>query len=126
MKFKVIKRPESEMINDPLLKLVAAALKKKGEGTSVLSPKRMAELNKVYKVITNIADRKNTKVECGINEPFVGSGYISIVCDKIVFDDPKALEEIIKLSDIMEVYPRKDHKISIDFAFDDISIKIGD
>ena len=71
-------------------------------------------------LIKNTTRGSGLKVTTHLNKPFKFMGYIS-VCGKSIEFAPNVFATIASIADNVEMYPRTDNKIQINFTFSDLS-----
>lgn len=107
---------------DELCKQLSEKLLKQGETVSVLNPAGIERFSKLYNAIRATLKKNGAKISYGINEPFVGSGYIRIIGKQIEFSDVTVFSKYAKNASNFEVYPRTDGNICMAFSFDGLAI----
>ena len=107
---------------DELCKQLSEKLLKQGETVSILSPEGIERFSKLYNAIQATLKKNGAKISYGINEPFIGSGFIRIIGRQIVFSDASVFAKYAKLATNFEVYPRVDGNICMAFSFDGLAL----
>ena len=67
---------------------------------------------------------ENVKVTKHINEPFKGMGYISVTGKDIIFESPGTLATAAALASNVDIYPKTDGTVQVDFTFHGIAKKV--
>lgn len=114
---------EVDALFDSFCDLAADALLPKDGDVSVLNPDGMRKFNTVYNAVKKMLHGQHAKITYGINEPYVGSGFIRIIGKKILLKNTAALMRAARLASNFEVYPRVDETVCMAFSFDGLALK---
>lgn len=98
-------------------------LKPKDGDVSILDPEGMKKFASVYNAIQAISKGSHVKMTYGINEPFVGSGFIRIEGKNIVLKNTKVFTRAAKLASNFEVYPLVNGNVRMAFTFDGLTLR---
>ena len=67
----------------------------------------------------------DVKITTHINEPFKGMGYISVVGNDITFMRPDVLATAAAVSSNVDIYPKTNGTVQMDFTFHGIAKRVG-
>lgn len=83
---------------------------------------KIALVRRLFQVAQNIT--KGCEVELELFKPFSNMGVISFEGKKVYFEDSGVFAEMAELADNIEVYPKLNGNIHINFTFYKISIPV--
>lgn len=89
---------------------------------SIINPTEVKNVRSVCDMIKRAVQSDNVKVtsDVKINEPNFTRGYVSISGKNIRFLKPHYFEEAAKIASNVEIYPKTDGTIQINFTFNDV------
>ncbi len=114
---------EVESLLDSFCDYISQGLIPKDGDIAVLDPQAMKQFATVYNVVKSSIKNKGVKITYGINEPYVGSGFIRIEGTKIEITNTKVFSKAAKLASNFEVYPLVNGKLRMAFAFSGLVLR---
>ncbi len=109
---------------DSLAKIFSKIPKNEDGHISVTNPRKAEAVIYTYKVLKHITKGTSTKVTCRLNEPVKSVGVVSVVGKEIIFDNPLLFVAAAKAASNVDVYPKTDGTIQLDFGFNGITDNI--
>lgn len=89
---------------------------------SVINPHKVRQILEAYKELKmQFRNDKRVEVKCGLNDPFIGVGYISVAGKNICFKKPGCFANIMEAADNFEVYTKINGEVDISFTFYDVA-----
>lgn len=120
-------KEEDDIINDPLLEEVCKRVAEEEQGIFEQNMDAVKAIEMAYKVLKEVSRGGGIKVELHLNDPFPSMGYISIEAKRIYFDRPfiGVVVAIGRGASNINVYPKTNGKVHIDFTYHGIARKIN-
>lgn len=88
-----------------------------GSEPETMNKKSEEQIKAACDVMRQIVKGKNVRVSYELNSPYNGMGFISIIGKKIDVVNPLLLSKIMEISSNMEVYPKTNGDIQMNFTF---------
>lgn len=117
---------EIEKELDTFIKGIGLLIKEQEKGTFVTNPECLHRISFVYRTMKRIVKGKKVKISYELNKPFISAGSITIVGKNIQIVNPKLFVEAAGLADTMEVYPKTNSTMQLDFGFDGLAKKASE
>lgn len=92
---------------------------------SIINPIRVKEVRYVFDLIKKAVEKDGVTVTCDI-EPHLSIGYVSITGKNIRFSRPRYFEAAAKIASNVEIYPKTDGTIQVNFTFHNVTLGIGE
>lgn len=92
---------------------------------SVMNPKRLKQIEFVYKTMKYIVKGKELKVSYELNQPYTSMGSVSIVGKEIRVTNPALFLRASGFASNLEIYPKTDGTVQMDFTFHNLTRKAG-
>lgn len=116
---------EVEKELDSFIEGIGSLIKEQEKGIFVINPECLRRVSLVYRVMKRITKGERIKISYEVNQPFISAGSITIVGKNIQIINPKLFVEAARLANTMEVYPKTDSTVQLDFGFDGLAKKVG-
>lgn len=87
----------------------------------VINPARVAEFARTMKLLDKYAKKNKVKVTYAMHTPLKSMGCISLVGKNISFK-PDLFEIISDVATVVDIYPRTNGFIQIDFVFSELTV----
>ena len=111
---------------DAFLELIAPDFLKYADAPKILNKERVMDLATAEKALREIfKDVKNVKITSEANEEIAGFGTISITAPEAEISSMFTFAGVLLLSDGIEIFPRTDGLVQIDFGFYDTALPIN-
>lgn len=107
-------------INEALDSLVAAAaesIEMEDNKTALVNPFRIRDVRLTYEVLKRITKGTGAKVTYELNQPYKSMGSVSVVGRNIMFNNVAWFLKAIELSSNLDIYPKTDGTVQMDFTF---------
>ena len=75
----------------------------------------------IYRLLQKMTKGSGAKVSCHLHEPFHSMGYIRVTGRNLTFGQPRVFVALAKMASNLDVYPKVDGSIQIDFTFHNIT-----
>ena len=94
---------------------------------SIINPIRVKEVRYVSKLIKKAVENNGAKVvyDIDIKAP-LSIGYVSITGRNIRFSKPQYFEAAAKIASNVEIYPKTDGTVQVNFTFHNVTVEIGE
>ncbi len=94
---------------------------------SIINPIRVEEVRYVSKLIKKAVENNGAKVvyDIDIKAP-LSIGYVSITGRNIRFSKPQYFEAAAKIASNVEIYPKTDGTVQVNFTFHNVTVEIGE
>lgn len=112
-----------EMMDSIVLSMAEQA-DEEDKGNAINNPKKIKMVLETYKALSKIAKGKGVKVGFRINEPYRSMASVSVVGKDIVFSDTETFYAAARLASNLDIYPKTDGTIKMDFTFHDITLML--
>lgn len=114
------------MFDDSFIKDLADNVAKDENGFSILNLRRVKELEYTYNVLKSIVKGNRVQLAYEMNAPYTSMGYISIIGKGINITEPELFTKAAQLASNVEMYPKVDGTVQINFTFHGLTRKVGD
>lgn len=121
---KIVRNEASDEEADSFLSLAYKLAVDSETGTSVLNMEGMRKMQAVYASMKRIIRNDGVKITYEAHEPLLRYGSVTVTAKEISFTDTTAFREAASLSANYDIYPRTDGTVQIDFAFNDLTMKV--
>lgn len=108
---------EAEAAINETIEEVAQAIQTEEQGIIFTNPRKMKDLMVVYKLMKHIASGKRLKITYEINKPYKTMAFVSIVGKDLKFSHPQWFVMATKIASNVDIFPRVDGTVQIDFTF---------
>ena len=103
---------------DSLLKSIGEKIDIEDSRTAIVNPFKIQQLLCTYKIARYLTKgEKGVKVSYKLHTPYKSMGSVSITGKEIVFRRPDWFMAAIKFSNNLDVYPKTDGTMQMDFTF---------
>ena len=96
---------------------ILAQIEEEENTPALVNPDKMLQIQAAYRILKQVSKDTGAKVTYELHKPFVSMGSVSIVGKSVSFKNPEWLVRLSKLASNVDIYPRADGKIVIDFTF---------
>ncbi len=94
---------------------------------SIINPIRLKEVRYVSELIKKAVEKNGAKVICDIDiKAPLSIGYVSITGKNIRFSKPQYFEAAAKIASNVEIYPKTDGTIQVNFTFHNVTVEIDE
>lgn len=104
-------------VDELILDEITEAITKESVGQFAAVPRRVKRLLSVYNGLRRILEGKNVKVTYELHKPYVSMGSITITGKEIGITDPVFFMDALKFADNLDVYPKTDDSMCLEFTF---------
>lgn len=115
---------EAEAAINETIEEVAQAIQTEEQGIIFTNPRKMKDLMVVYKLMKHIASGKRLKITYEINKPYKTMAFVSIVGKDLKFSHPQWFVMATKIASNVDIFPRVDGTVQIDFTFNGFANRI--
>ena len=112
-----------EMI-DGLLLTVAEQIAEENSYIEVANPKRIQHVIYTYKMLKYVIKGSKAKVTYTLHEPYQSMGAVSIIGSNLSFVKTKWFMVAAKLASNLDIYPKTDGTVQMDFTFHGLTNQI--
>lgn len=86
--------------------------------TAIVKPDRVKELLYVYEVLKHLTKaNKGVRVTYELYKPYKSMGCVSVIGKHPTFKNPTGFMKAVELSNNLDVYPKTDGTVQMDFTF---------
>lgn len=107
---------------DAFIESLGKAIAKEENVTSLVKVERVKDVVDTYKAMRKMMKGAKAKVSYKLYKPFRSTGSVSIIGKNIPVKDIKAFVQCAKTASNINVYPKLDGTIRIDFTFHGLTI----
>lgn len=115
---------EAEAAINETIEEVAEAIQAEEQGIIFTNPRKMKDLMVVYKLMKYITSGKRLKITYEINKPYKTMAFVSIVGKDLKFSHPQWFVMATKIASNVDIFPRVDGTVQIDFTFNGFANRI--
>lgn len=115
---------EAEAAINETIEEVAQAIQAEEQGIIFTNPRKMKDLMVVYKLMKYITSGKRLKITYEINKPYKTMAFVSIVGKDLKFSHPQWFVMATKIASNVDIFPRVDGTVQIDFTFNGFANRI--
>lgn len=115
---------EAEAAINETIEEVAEAIQAEEQGIIFTNPRKMKDLMVVYKLMKYITSGKRLKITYEINKPYKTMAFISIIGKDLKFSHPQWFVMATKIASNVDIFPRVDGTVQIDFTFNGFANRI--
>ena len=115
---------EAEAAINETIEEVAEAIQAEEQGIIFTNPRKMKDLMVVYKLMKYITSGKRLKITYEINKPYKTMAFVSIVGKDLKFSRPQWFVMATKIASNVDIFPRVDGTVQIDFTFNGFANRI--
>ena len=115
---------EAEAAINETIEEVAEAIQAEEQGIVFTNPRKMKDLMVVYKLMKYITSGKRLKITYEINKPYKTMAFVSIVGKDLKFSHPQWFVMATKIASNVDIFPRVDGTVQIDFTFNGFASRI--
>ena len=113
----------NEMI-DSIVVTLNDAINEDETGVSVLDANKLRQLQFTYLALRYMSKGSRARVTYTLNEPYTSVGYVSITGRNIQLKHPEWFAKIADYASNMEVYPKTNGTVQINFTFHGLTKRI--
>jgi len=103
-----------EMLLDEIIKTVADAVDAEDNRASIVNHDKVKLVLRIYHLLKRLS---GVKVTYKLNEPFKSMGSVSVVGKNIIFNNPEIFTAASRLASNVDIFPKTDGNIQVDFTF---------
>jgi len=115
---------EVEEMIDSIVVTVGESVKEDESRTSIINPIKLRQIEFTYKALRYMTNGSNAKVSYKLHEPFNSVGFVSVVGEDISFNHPEWFLKIAEYASNIEVYPKTDGTVQMNFTFHGLTLPI--
>ena len=115
---------EAEAAINETIEEVAEAIQAEEQGIIFTNPRKMKDLMVIYKLMKYITSGKRLKITYEINKPYKTMAFVSIVGKDLKFSHPQWFVMATKIASNVDIFPRVDGAVQIDFTFNGFANRI--
>ena len=115
---------EAEAAINETIEEVAEAIQAEEQGIIFTNPRKMKDLMVVYKLMKYITSGKRLKITYEINKPYKTMAFVSIIGKDLKFSHPQWFVMATKIASNVDIFPRVDGTVQIDFTFNGFASRI--
>ena len=115
---------EAEAAINETIEEVAEAIQAEEQGIIFTNPRKMKDLMVVYKLMKYITSGKRLKITYEINKPYKTMAFVSIIGKDLKFSHPQWFVMATKIASNVDIFPRVDGTVQIDFTFNGFANRI--
>ena len=115
---------EAEAAINETIEEVAEAIQAEEQGIIFTNPRKMKDLMVVDKLMNYITSGKRLKITYESNKPYKTMAFISIIGKDLKFSHPQWFVMATKIASNVDIFPRVDGTVQIDFTFNGFANRI--
>ncbi len=115
---------EAEAAINETIEEVAEAIQAEEQGIIFTNPRKMKDLMVVYKLMKYITSGKRLRITYEINKPYKTMAFVSIIGKDLKFSHPQWFVMATKIASNVDIFPRVDGTVQIDFTFNGFANRI--
>ena len=108
---------EAEAMLDNLLDSLTEMIQESESRTSLVAPARLQQFAAAHNILKHLTKGTGVKLTYEMHEPFASVGSITVVGKNPKFRRPDLFVKAARLASNVDIYPRTDGTIQIDFTF---------
>lgn len=108
---------EVEAMLDGIVNAVGECVKDENRRTSIINPYRIQMFIYTYKMLKFLCKGTKSKVTYELHEPYTSMGVVSVTGKELVFRKPEWFVKAVEFASNIDVYPKTDGTVQIDFTF---------
>lgn len=112
------------MSENDFVAYITGEITKSEAGISIMNPEKVEEVEIVYNVMKSVVKGTGVQVTYELNAPYVSMGSVSVVGTDIKVLDPVLFLRVAQFASNVEVYPKVDGTVQIDFTFHELTRKV--
>lgn len=116
---------EAEAAINETIEQLAQAVQAEEQGILMTNPRKMQNLIVVYKLLKYITSGKRVQITKEINKPFNTMACVSVVGKDLKFSHPAWFVKASKIASNVDIFPRTDGSVQIDFTFNGFANRVG-
>ena len=117
-----MEKNEMEQALDEVVQSFGGKIMEEDARLQIANAERMKQMAFTYEVLKNLLSGQNISLTYKVNEPFKSTGSITIEGKELVFDDTKWFAVASEFADNFEVYPLRNGKLRMAFAFHNLTV----
>lgn len=117
-----MEKNEMERALDEVVQSIGGKIMEEDARLQIANAGRMKQMAFTYEVMKNLLNGQSVSLSYKVNEPFKSTGSITVEGKELVFDDTKWFAVASEFADNFEVYPLKNGKIRLAFAFHNLTV----
>lgn len=108
---------EAEAMLDSLLDSLTEMIQESESRTSLVVPARLQQFAAAHNILKHLTKGTGVRLTYEMHEPFASVGSITVVGKTPKFRRPDLFVKAARLASNVDIYPRTDGTIQIDFTF---------
>lgn len=108
---------EVEEMMDSMVAYLGDQIVEDEDKISIINPMKIHQVLFTYKVLKYMMKNQDVKISYKLHEPFKSVGYVSVSGKNLIISNIDWFLQIVKYSSNMEVYPKTDGTIQLNFTF---------
>lgn len=114
---------EESEVSDYILSDIYRMIVERESKDCMLNPEKIMRIVKTYLGMKYLLGKyKQIKVTYAICEPLLSMGTVTVVTPKIPIDNPQLFAKLINTADTLDVCPKTDGKVMLEFGFNDVTV----
>lgn len=103
--------------HDPFIFAVGGLIEAQESRPSIMDTQRMAQFQEACRILQKVADDTGALMTYTPHGPYQSMGYISLCGADLIFEGPAELAKAAALASNVEIYPKTDGTVQMDFTF---------
>ncbi|MBP5462707.1 MAG: hypothetical protein J6Y20_11390 [Lachnospiraceae bacterium] len=115
---------EVEQEIDSVIAAIGAKVEADENRTSIINPRKIQQGAFCYKTLRYMLKGTGATVAYHLHEPYTSMGCVSVVGKDISFRNPRWLIKMTEYASNVEVYPKTDGTVQMNFTFHGLTVPI--
>lgn len=115
---------EIEEMMDGLILDIAYTAAEEDRRTAIINMPRIQQVLLAYNALKYMTKGKNVKVTYKLQSPYKNVGCVTVTGSDLLFDKSDWFVKIAGIASNLDIYPRKDRTVRMDFSFYGLTIPI--
>jgi len=109
---------------DDAINILGKAFLAKESKTQIINPEKIKAMALAYAILSNVYNGTDVKVENRNSNMLRSVGCISLTGKNVFVNNPEQFAEICKLASNVDIYPKSNGTMQVDFTFNGITTMV--
>lgn len=115
---------EMEEMQESLINLIGEQVAMEEFKTALINPMKVKAVLCTYKLLKYITKGSKAKVTYELNKPYKSMGSVTVIGKELSFNKPEWFVAVAKLASNVNVYPKTNGTVQMDFTFHGLTTTI--
>lgn len=111
---------------DSVIVTVGEIAEKEDQRTAIVNPYRLKQIQFVYASLKYLLNGTDARVEYKLHSPYKSVGSVSAIGRNLTLTHPDWFVRMAELASNVDIYPKTDGTVKLDFTFHGLTIPLGD